>query len=608
MTSNFDAKSFCQTLTTEPGVYLMHDDKGEVIYVGKAKNLKNRVSSYFNKTVAPKTQALVANIAAIEITVTHSETEALLLESTLIKKHRPRYNVLLRDDKSYPYIFLSAHEDFPRLDVHRGAKKAKGRYFGPYISAGSVRSTLNVLQKLFKLRQCRDSFFKARTRPCLQYQIKRCTAPCVDFISAEAYQRDVQRTVLFLEGKSEEVVESLLQDMQAASAAQDYEHAAQIRDLITRLRDIQAQQFVTTDNKQDSDVIAVVTQANVVCVNVMNVRAGRISGNKSFFPKVPGQVDEVQVLAEFIPQYYFNRIHAEHMPRNIITSIDFADRKWLEDALSEINDRKVVINAQVRGVRAQWQKLAITNAQTALASQLASKSNMLKRFEALQKVLKLSSTANRIECFDISHSQGEATVASCVVFDLTGPLKSDYRRYNIRDITPGDDYAAMNQALLRRFAKLKENDAKLPDILLIDGGKGQLNCALEALEECQVSDVLVVGISKGEGRKAEFDRLFLAGDKTPISIDNHSLAMHLIQQIRDEAHRFAITGHRQQRGKKRKTSTLEDIPGVGSKRRQALLKYFGGLQGVLQASKADLAQVPGISPHLAEQIYDSLHE
>ena len=609
--NTFDHKAFLASLTGRPGVYRMHAEDGTILYVGKARNLKKRVSSYFRSSgLAPKTQALMKQVHDITVTVTHTETEALILENNLIKEFLPRYNILLRDDKSYPYIYLSTDQEFPRLSFHRGARKGKGRYFGPYPSAGSVRETLNLLQKLFPIRQCEDSYFRNRSRPCLQYQIDRCTAPCVGLISAEDYALDIENTILFLQGKDDAVVKSLVKRMEQASSDLNYEKAAIYRDQIARLRALQEHQYVSGE-KGDLDLVAVRSAGGSSCVQVFTVRGGHHLGNRAYFPKHVAETSEAEILSGFLPQYYLgagnNSSGRRPVPTQIIINADLDDKPWLEQALSEHAGHKVKISHKVRGERARWLKMAEDNAEVAVKQHLNSKSSQLARFEALQDALALDTPPQRLECFDISHTMGEATVASCVVFDTEGPLKSDYRRFNIEGITPGDDFAAMQQALTRRYTKLKEGEGVLPDILFIDGGKGQLGRAGEVLSELQIGGVIVIGIAKGVERKAGEETLFLLGHSTPFILPADSAALHLIQQIRDEAHRFAITGHRQRRAKARQRSVLEDIHGLGPKRRQRLLKEFGGLQAVSRAGVEDLARIEGISRTLAQRIYDVFH-
>ena len=609
MPENFDAKHFLKSLTNKPGVYRMMDAEQAVIYVGKAKNLKKRLSSYFRKNVDnPKTRLMVTQIADVEVVVTHTEGEALLLENNLIKELKPRYNILLRDDKSYPYIFLSSDDDFPRLSYHRGAKRTKGRYFGPYPSAGSVRESLNLLQKIFPVRQCEDTFYRSRTRPCLQYQIKRCTAPCVDYVSKEAYAVDVSHAVMFLEGGNEQVISELVVCMEEASKALAFEKAAHYRDQIVSLRRVQEKQYVSNEGG-DLDVVACEVENGIACVQLFFIRGGRNLGNKSFFPKQTKHATPSEVLAAFLPQYYLASHHAKGgIPRRILLNHRLEEMAWLAELLGEQAGYAVQLSTEVRGERRRWLGMAVDNVRVALRSHLASKANMLQRYEALQDALQLDAIPQRMECFDISHTMGEATVASCVVFDGQGPLKSDYRRFNITDITGGDDYAAMRQALLRRYTRLKKGEGLLPDILFIDGGKGQLSQATEVLEELQINDVLLVGIAKGVSRKAGEETLFLSGASHPFILAADSPALHLIQQIRDEAHRFAITGHRARRAKARNVSPLEGIAGLGPKRRQQLLKHFGGIQEVMRVGVEDLAKLSGISNALAQRIYDQFHQ
>jgi len=601
----FDIKPFLQDLTTKPGVYRMIDSSDVVIYVGKAKNLKKRVSSYFRKSgQSPKTTVMVGQIANIEIVVTHTESEALLLENNLIKTLKPRYNILLRDDKSYPYIYLSDQDEYPRLAFHRGARKKKGRYFGPYPNGHSVKSSLNLLQKLFPVRQCEDSFYKNRSRACLQYQIKRCSAPCVDFVSAEDYAQDVRHTILFLEGKSNQVIDELVSRMDKAAQDLEYEKAAIYRDQIANLRRLQEKQYVSNE-KGDLDVIAIEYQQGVACIQVFFIRDGLNLGNKSFFPKNARHQTISELLSAFIAQFYISTTKSvRFIPGTILVSHPFDDREIISSVLHEQSSHKVEIRDKVRGERARWLQMAQANAQTALLSRLANRASVVERFEALQEALNMDAIPERLECFDISHSSGEATVASCVVFDQSGPLKSDYRRFNIDNITPGDDYAAMHQALTRRYQK---GQGKLPDLLVIDGGKGQVKQAREVMEELQISFVQIIGITKGEGRKAELDTLLLSESNEKVILPPSSKAMHLIQHIRDEAHRFAITGHKNRRSKARKTSQLEKISGLGPKRRQILLKQFGGLQEVSRAGVEDLSRINGISKSLAQKIYDHFH-
>ena len=604
----FDAEHFLQELTSKPGVYQMLDASGIVIYVGKAKNLKKRVSSYFRKTgQTPKTQVMVSQIAYIEILVTHTESEALLLENNLIKNLKPRYNILLRDDKSYPYIFLSDQDMFPRLAFHRGARKKKGRYFGPFPNGHSVKSSLNLLQKLFPVRQCEDSFYKNRSRACLQYQIKRCSAPCVGLVSEADYAEDVRHTILFLEGKSNQVIDELIKRMDEAAAQLEYEKAAIYRDQIVSLRRLQETQYVSNE-KGDLDVIAIEYQQGIACIQVFFIRDGLNLGNKSFFPKNARHQTVSELLSAFIAQFYLSSLKTDRLiPSLILVSHPFEEQALIETVLKEQSGHKVEIRDKVRGERLRWLQMAQANAQMALLSRLSNKASVVERFEELQNALNMDTVPQRLECFDISHSSGEATVASCVVFDQSGPLKSDYRRFNIDNITPGDDYAAMYQALTRRYIRAAKGEGKLPDLLVIDGGKGQVKQARDVLEELQLNSVRIIGITKGEGRKAEHDTLLLSETNEKVILPSNSKAMHLLQHIRDEAHRFAITGHKTRRAKARKTSQLEKISGLGPKRRQELLKQFGGLQEVARVGVEDLAKIKGISKSLAQKIYDHFH-
>lgn len=606
LSPHFDSIRFLADASQQPGIYQMFGVDGVILYVGKAKNLKLRLASYFRKTgITVKTAALVARIHRIEVTITASEAEALILEQNLIKANRPPYNISLRDDKSYPYIFVSSSEPYPRISIHRGAKKKQGDYYGPFPNAGAVRDSLQFLQKTFRVRQCEDSVFKNRSRPCLQYQIKRCTAPCVEFISKEDYANDLRHTRMFLTGNNQELMSELADQMDVAATSLAFEKAAHYRDQITFLRSIQSQQVIEEGNG-DIDVAAIVMRPNAVCVHILFVRQGRILGSRSFFPKIGIAETPADILAEFVAQFYLAS-EGRDIPREIITNYELADADVFSAALQQSIGRQVHLTHTVRSHRAQWLQMAITAAEQNLIAHLNSKQNSLDRFIALQDVLQLDEIPQRMECFDISHSSGELTVASCVVFDTNGPLKSDYRRFNIEGITPGDDYAAMAQALERRYTRLKKGEGKLPDILLIDGGKGQLSKAIHVLAELGIDDVLIIGVAKGSTRKAGFETLYNARTDSEIVLNNDSPALHLIQHIRDEAHRFAITSHKQRRDKKRKTSTLEDIPGVGAVRRRELLRHFGGIQEIQKAGANDIAKVAGISQYLAEEIYAFFH-
>ena len=599
----FDGKAFAAALPLAPGVYRMFDSEDAVLYVGKARALRNRVGSYFNAT--PKNariMTMLAQVARIEVTVTRSEADALLLENQLIKSLKPRYNVMLRDDKSYPYILLT-REEWPRLAYHRGARAIPGRYFGPYPSATAVRETLNLMHKLFKLRSCEDSVFYHRSRPCLQYQIGRCSAPCVAYVDAESYAQSIRRATLFLEGRSGELTDELTTSMQVASDALEFEQAARLRDLIAGIRKTQARQTMDGRNS-DLDVLAVAMQGAAACVMLLAFRDGRNFGTRAFFPKTNGVDSAEDVLAAFVSQYYAE----QPPPSEIVLSCDIPERELIEQALSEHAHRKITLRFNVRGERAAHLALVQQNAQLHLATELASSTAQRQRAEALRDMLALADVPARIECFDISHTMGEATVASCVVFDAQGPVRQQYRRYNINGIAPGDDYAAMRQALQRRFRPLLEGqpEAVLPDVLLIDGGAGQVAQALEVLTDAGMQGIAVVGVAKGPERKAGAETLLLPnGDE--VLPGAASPALQLIQQVRDEAHRFAITGHRGKRQKSRSTSRLEDIEGIGPRRRAALLKHFGGLQGLRAAAVDEIARVDGISRALAQRLWDNLH-
>ena len=601
----FDHTTFLQSLTQRPGVYQMLNAKDDVLYVGKAKNLKKRVASYFrNRGLNGKTVALVSKIHSIQVTVTNSETEALILEQNLIKAHRPHYNILLRDDKSYPFIFLSDHQ-FPKLGIHRGAKKAKGEYFGPYPNAGAVRESLHYMQKVFKVRQCEDSYFRNRSRPCLQYQIGRCSGPCVDKVSGEDYAESVHFTKLLLTGQDKLLMDALAKRMEAEAEALRFEVAADIRDKISDLRTVQESQFI--DGKRgDIDVMAASQRSGIACVHLLYIRAGRILGSRSYYPSPRLEESSADVLYSFISQYYLGGMAAE-TPSEIIVDQPIPDQALLADALGEMAGKRIGISHSVRQNRAQWLSLATAAASQNLDAKLANRQSIAQRFDSLQEALQLETLPQRIECFDISHSSGEATVASCVVFDLSGPRKADYRRFNIEGVIGGDDYAAMAQALERRFKRLKAGEGKKPDVLLIDGGKGQLSEAERVLAELNITGMTVLAVAKGPTRKAGMEQILKADSREELVLKADSPALHLIQQVRDESHRFAINGHRARRAKARNTSTLETIPGVGAKRRKQLLNYFGGLQEITKASSQELAKVPSISEKMAGDIYNSLH-
>lgn len=608
MNECFDYGAFLKTVTHQPGVYRMYDTSETVIYVGKAKDLKKRLSSYFRQNVGSrKTETLVRQIAHIDVTVTHTETEALLLEHNYIKLYQPRYNVLLRDDKSYPLIFLSS-DRHPRLALHRGAKHAKGEYFGPFPNVGAVRETLVLLQKLFPLRQCEDSVYRNRSRPCLQYQIGRCLGPCIkDLVSEDEYARQVNYVRLFLSGKDTQVLNALVASMESASQALRFEEAARIRDQIQAVRRVTEKQFVSGDS-DDLDVVGVAFESGMACVHVLFIRQGKILGSRSYFPKVPGGTEQSEVVQTFIGQFYLQGSQLRTLPGEILLDYALTDKVLLMTSMSELAGRKIQIQTQPRGDRARYVKLANTNAQTALATRLAQQSTLRQRYTELENVLRLTDI-QRMECFDISHTLGEETVASCVVFDRNGPVRSEYRRYNITGITPGDDYAAMYQVLHRRYGKALDQ-GKVPDVIVIDGGKGQLRQAKDVFAELDVSwdksHPLLLGVAKGSDRKAGLETLFFEPEGEGFALPPDSPALHLIQHIRDESHDHAIVGHRKKRAKVRNTSALEHIEGIGPKRRQALLKYMGGLQPLRQASIEEIAKVPGISQTLAEIIYNAL--
>lgn len=587
----------------------MLDVGGEVLYVGKAKNLKKRVSSYFHRQLDSKTQQLVRQIASIQVTVTRNEREALLLESNLIKELEPKYNVIFRDDKSYPYLYLSTKEIFPRLSFYRGDRSQPGKYYGPYPNARVAREALNFLQTLFKLRQCDNAFFKSRKRPCLQYQIKRCTAPCVGFIDEITYRQDVTRCLNFLEGKSQDLLQEFIAEMEKASEKLQYERAAHIRDQIALLRTVQEQQIIMQGKHVDADVLGFYIQASETCIHLLMIREGRMLGARSFFPNAEAILQNgspADELSEaFILQHYLGGMN--DIPSEIILSSRLTEKGDLEQLLSEKAKKKITLNTNPRSVRQQWLTMATDSARGALLSRVSKRSAFELRFNALQSALQLEAVPQRLECFDVSHTFGEATVASCVVFDMNGPLKSAYRRFNIRTPTKGDDYGALREAITRRYTRLKEEEGTLPDLLIIDGGKGQLSQAEKVLRELQVPGVVLLGVAKGPSRKPGLESLYLSSRGLPIKLSKESPALHLIQQIRDEAHRFAITAHRKQRAKRKIHSSLEDIPGIGKARRLLILKHFGGLQEVKRASVEDIAKVPGIHVALAKRIYQALH-
>lgn len=597
-----DIKKILKSLPNLPGVYRMINADGTVIYVGKAKDLKKRVSSYFNKNIpSPRTRMMVSQINSIETTVTRTEAEALLLENNLIKSIMPRYNVLFRDDKSYPYIALTG-DTFPRLAFHRGAQRKNTQYFGPFPNSVAVRESIQLLQKVFKLRTCENSVFSNRTRPCLQYQIERCTAPCVEYISVEDYQHDVHHAAMFLQGKANEVLNALGEKMNIAADKQAYESAAVFRDRMQALRQVQAKQFVSDFSVSDADVIACANLDNQHCINLVMIRGGRHLGDKSFFPKNSQDATLTETVEAFLTQHYM----AQNTPPLLVCGAN-VDVEGFSAVLSEQANRKIRIITNAIGDKRVWLKMAQTNAELALGQRAVTSANQAAKLVALKEALNLSETVERIECFDISHTMGEATVGSCVVFDKGDMQNSEYRRYNIKGITPGDDYAAMRDVLTRRYKKVAAGEGVRPDLVFIDGGKGQLGVAVEVMQEVGLDDLLLIGIAKGEERKPGLETMIFSDTGEMLNLEQDNKGLHLLQQIRDEAHRFAITGHRAKRAKARVTSTLEDIDGVGAKRRKALLTRFGGLDGVKNASIDELIQVDGISPGLAEKVYGQFH-
>jgi excinuclease ABC subunit C len=601
--SDFDARAFVSTLPARPGIYRMLGAEGEILYVGKARSLKSRVASYFRADqLQPKVQALVRLIENVEVTVTNSDTEALLLEHNLIKRHRPRFNVILRDDKSFPYVHLSAHE-FPRLSFYRGSRKLPGRLFGPYPSASAMHETLNQLHKLFRIRSCKDSFFANRSRPCLEYQIGRCSAPCTGLIGKEAYARDVQSAVEVLEGRAAEVTARIGGEMDQAAEGLDYERAAVLRDQLAALTDVQSRQIVSrVRGVADTDVIAVAESSGDFCISLMFIRGGQVLGTSTFHPRAP--ISEApEVLSAFLGQHYLER----DPPPRILLSHAIEDGETIAASLTARAGRRVRISRASRGLPQRWVQLAMQNAGNELRMRSASQASVAEQLAELGAFLGLDAAPGRIECFDVSHTQGEATIASCVVFGPAGPLKAEYRRYNIESVERGDDYGAMRQALTRRYRRRQQEQAQLPDLLLLDGGTGQLSEAARVLGELSLSIPAVAGVAKGADRRAGQERIFLLGHKSASILPPDSKALHLIQRVRDEAHRFAISGHRRSRARSRQTSMLEAVAGLGPARRRALLKQFGGLQGVLRAGIEDLTRAPGIGPALAQAIFEHLH-
>ena len=598
----FDPKPILKTLPNLPGVYRMMNATDEVIYVGKAKDLKKRVSSYFNKNLAsPRMRMMVSHIAKIETTVTHNEAEALLLENNLIKGLMPRYNVVFRDDKSYPYIVLSGDE-YSRLAFHRGAQRKGNQYFGPFPNSLAVRESIQLLQKVFKLRTCENTVFANRSRPCLQHQIERCTAPCVGLITDEDYNNDAHQAAMFLQGKTNEVIDALGEQMNSAAANQEYELAVVFRNRMQALRQVQAKQFVSDFNVSDADVIACAELQGQHCINLVMIRGGRHLGDRSYMPKHTDGESLETSMAAFLAQHYV----AQNTPPLIVVGVKI-ETALIEEVLSELAGRKIKINTNAIGDKRVWLKMAQTNAELALGQRAATSANQTAKLLALREALNLPESTERIECFDISHTMGEATVGSCVVFDKGDMQNSEYRRYNVTGITPGDDYAAMRDVLTRRYKKVAAGEGVRPDLIFIDGGKGQLGVAVEVMSEVGLSDILLVGIAKGEERRPGLETMIFSDTGEMLNLEKDNKGLHLLQQIRDEAHRFAITGHRAKRAKARMHSSLEDIEGIGAKRRKALLTRFGGLEGVKSASIDEIAQVEGISQSLAEKIYGELH-
>lgn len=599
----FDPQRFIRQLTTRPGVYRMYDVHDEVIYVGKARNLKRRVSSYFiGAAASSKTAAMLAHVARVDVTITDTEDEALILESTLIKRHRPRYNILLRDDKSYPYLLITGDHEYPRVVYHRGAQTKKGHYLGPFPSSGAVKQTQDTLIRLFKLRNCSDSYFAARTRPCLQYQIKRCSAPCVGYISKTDYARDVADAVALLEGGNEKLTQRLVGEMQTASDALEFEQAAYLREKISALRRLQAQ-AQTVGGVGDFDIMCATSAGGVAAVVVVTVRGGMNLGHRSHYPRTPQDSTAEEIMTAFVSQYYLDR----QPPREVLLDPAPQDVDWLTESLSQRAGRKVLLKSRVRGKRAQWLDNARATLAQTMSAYMASRAGTQQRLTALAEALGLQAPPINMACFDISHTRGEATVASCVVFESGAPKKSAYRRFNISDIEPGDDYAAMRQALTRRFQRVKEGEVPRPDLQLIDGGRGQLAVAEQVLSELGIQGVTLLGVAKGSTRKPGLEQLFLPGQTSPLILPADSPALHLIQQIRDESHRFAIAGHRGRRKKARQGSVLDAVEGLGPKRRKHLLQAFGGPRQVARASVSDLARVDGISATMAQRIYDHFH-
>ena len=606
---SFNSKKFVSSLTSRPGIYCMKNNNDKVIYIGKAKNLKKRVSSYFNRAdLAPiKTQAMMKQVDNIDVTITETESEALILENNLIKEYKPKYNIIFRDDKSYPYIYLTTAHKFPRFNYYRGSLKGKGEYFGPFPSAGSVKKTLNLIQKLFLIRSCEDSVFANRSRPCLQYQIKRCSAPCVNYITKEDYQSDIDNAVLFIEGKKEKIIKTLTEPMQIAADGLDYEKAAKLRDQIRSVREIQEKQYAT-GKVNDVDIVVCAKNNNQACIQLSFIRSGLNLGSRKYYPRHIEEQSESDLIQAFLSQFYLNNKKLKKYPTEILVSHDIDEKILVETVIYEKFKQNIKIKFKVRGERAKWLSIAKENATIDLRQKLAINENLTKRYKALQDLLSFAEPIEKMECFDISHMQGESTVGSCVVFGKHGAIKEQYRKFNIENITKGDDYAATSQIIRRRYMRLIKENNVLPDLILIDGGKGQINVAKKELDELQLSHILILGIAKGPSRKVGMENLILSIDNEIIECDSASPALHLIQHIRDEAHRFAIMAHRQKRKKKRSRSILEEIEGIGNKRRQLLIRHFGGLQGVSKASINELTKVSGINKNLAKKIYETIHD
>ena len=606
---SFNSKKFVSSLTSRPGIYCMKNNNDKVIYIGKAKNLKKRVSSYFNRAdSAPiKTQVMMKQVDNIDVTITETESEALILENNLIKEYKPKYNIIFRDDKSYPYIYLTTTHKFPRFNYYRGSLKGKGKYFGPFPSAGSVKKTLNLIQKLFLIRSCEDSVFANRSRPCLQYQIKRCSAPCVNYITKEDYQSDIDNAVLFIEGKKEKIIKTLTEPMQIAADELDYEKAAKLRDQIRSVREIQEKQYAG-GKVNDVDIVVCAKNNNQACIQLSFIRSGLNLGSRKYYPRHIEEQSESDLIQAFLSQFYLNNKKLKKYPAEILVSHDIDEKTLVETVIYEKFKQNIKIKYKVRGERAKWLSIAKENATLDLRQKLAINENLTKRYKALQDLLSFAEPIEKMECFDISHMQGESTVGSCVVFGKNGAIKEQYRKFNIENITKGDDYAATSQIIRRRYMRLIKENNILPDLILIDGGKGQINVAKKELDELQLSHILILGIAKGPSRKAGMENLILSIDNEIIECDSASPALHLIQHIRDEAHRFAIMAHRQKRKKKRSRSILEEIEGIGNKRRQLLIRHFGGLQGVSKASINELTKVSGINKNLAKKIYETIHD